>query len=158
MFFLRLRLANKMEEIASLELVARGVAMKEMKKGEMPEAFEKPLMASTNGSANMAASAAPAIRKPTAFLMTCALEGLPAFSASSSSSLSSSSSKVINDCLAFCKPQQFHSYVNSMGLCKLSLQLPPSKGYKMTISPHYGRTTSVQTMGRVLRKLLLWNI
>jgi len=61
-FFLRLLLAKMSEEMASLELVARGVAMKEMKKGEMPEALEKPPMASTKGSAKMAATAAPAIK------------------------------------------------------------------------------------------------
>jgi len=61
-FFLRFLLAKMREEIASLELVAKGVAMKEMKKGEIPEALEKPLMASTRGSAKTAATAAPAIK------------------------------------------------------------------------------------------------
>ena len=50
------------DEIASLELVAKGVAMNEIKKGEIPEALEKPPMASTKGSAKIAATAAPAIK------------------------------------------------------------------------------------------------
>lgn len=62
MFFLRFLLAKMREEIASLELVAKGVAMKEMKNGEIPEALEKPPIASTKGSAKMAATAAPAIK------------------------------------------------------------------------------------------------
>jgi len=47
---LRFFLAKMREEMISLELVARGVAMKKMKKGEILEALEKPPMASTKGS------------------------------------------------------------------------------------------------------------
>lgn len=96
MFFLRFFLAKMREEIASLEFVAKGVAMKEMKKGEIPDALEKPSIASTKGSAKMAASAAPAIRKQIAFVIVCFLEGAPPFPSSSSSSSSlASSSKVV---------------------------------------------------------------
>ncbi len=94
-FFLCLRLANKMEEMASLELVARGVAMNAMKKGETPEAFEKPPIASTKGSAKKAARAAPAIKYSTAVCMICAFVGGALFS-SSASSLSSSSCSSCN--------------------------------------------------------------
>lgn len=62
MFFLRFLLAKMRDEMASLELVASGVAMKEMKNGEMPDALEKPPMASTSGSAKMAATIAPATK------------------------------------------------------------------------------------------------
>lgn len=48
-----------MAETASLELVAKGKAMKEMKKDGIPVAAEKLLTVSTKGSANAAAMAAP---------------------------------------------------------------------------------------------------
>jgi hypothetical protein len=89
-FLLRLPLANNMDEMASLELVARGVAMNAMKKGGMPEAFEKPPIASTKGSEKMAAMAAPAIKYSTALVMICVLVGRGLLSLSPSSSSSSS--------------------------------------------------------------------
>lgn len=48
-----------MADTASLELVAKGKAMKEMKKDGIPVAAEKLLTVSTKGSANAAAMAAP---------------------------------------------------------------------------------------------------
>jgi len=53
------RLANMIAETASLELVAKGIAMNEMKNEGMLVAFEKPCTASTSGSANAAAIAVP---------------------------------------------------------------------------------------------------
>lgn len=54
-----LRDAKMMADTASLELVAKGKAMKEMKKDGIPVAAEKLLTVSTKGSANAAAMAAP---------------------------------------------------------------------------------------------------
>jgi hypothetical protein len=65
-FFL---LAKMMAETASLELVASGRAMNEMKKDGMCVALEKLWTVSTSGSANAAAMAAPRRRNPTAFAM-----------------------------------------------------------------------------------------
>ena len=65
-FFL---LAKMMAETASLELVASGRAMNEMKKDGMCVALEKLWTASTSGSANAAAMAAPRRRNPTALAM-----------------------------------------------------------------------------------------
>lgn len=53
------RLAKIMAETASLELVAKGIAMKEMKKDGILVALEKLCTASTSGSANAAAIAVP---------------------------------------------------------------------------------------------------
>jgi hypothetical protein len=53
------RLAKIIAETASLELVAKGIAMKEMKKEGIFVALEKLWTASTSGSANAAAIAVP---------------------------------------------------------------------------------------------------
>jgi hypothetical protein len=103
-FLLRLPLANNMDEMASLELVARGVAMNAMKKGGMPEAFEKPPIASTKGSEKMAAMAAPAIKYSTALVMICVLVGRGLLSLSPSSS-SSSSCEVDRRYLSVCSQE-----------------------------------------------------
>jgi hypothetical protein len=60
MVLFRFFLAKMREETASLELHARGVTIKEIKKGGIPEAFENAPIASTKGSAKMKATAAPA--------------------------------------------------------------------------------------------------
>lgn len=65
-FFL---LAKMMAETASLELVASGRAMNEMKKDGMWVALEKLWTVSTSGSANAAAIAAPRTRSATALVM-----------------------------------------------------------------------------------------
>ena len=98
MLRLRLRLANMREEIASLELVARGVTTKEMKKGEMPEVSENPLIAPTSGSAKKAATAPPAIKKRIACPMMRDTEGFCSLSSSSTSSTLSSNKATKSDC------------------------------------------------------------
>jgi len=72
-FFL---LANMIADTASAELVARGNAMKEMKKEGMLVAVEKLSTASTNGSAKAAAIAVPSSSNNTALI-----EGVGDFSA-----------------------------------------------------------------------------
>lgn len=63
-FFL---LANIIAETASLELVAKGRAIKEMKKVGIPVASEKLSTASTRGSANAPATIVPKTSSNTAF-------------------------------------------------------------------------------------------
>lgn len=69
-------------ETASLELVAKGKAMKEMKKDGIPVAAEKLLTVSTKGSANAAAMEAPNSSSKAALVMIHF--GFPACSPSSS--------------------------------------------------------------------------
>lgn len=64
-----LREAKMMAETASLELVAKGKAMKEMKKDGIPVAAEKLLTVSTKGSANAAAMEAPNSSSKAALVM-----------------------------------------------------------------------------------------
>lgn len=65
-FFL---LANIIADTASLELVAKGRAMNDMKKEGMLVALEKLSTASTRGSANAAAITAPSNNSSTAFMV-----------------------------------------------------------------------------------------
>lgn len=60
-------LANIIAETASLEFVAKGRAIKEMKKVGIPEAPEKLSTASTSGSANAPATIVPTTNNNTAF-------------------------------------------------------------------------------------------
>ena len=62
--------AKMIADTASLELVAKGMAMKEMKKEGMLVAAEKLSTASTRGSANTTAIPAPRRRRETAFRVT----------------------------------------------------------------------------------------
>lgn len=62
-------LANIIADTASLELVASGRAINEMKKEGMLVALEKLLTASTKGSANAAAMPAPSNNSSTALIV-----------------------------------------------------------------------------------------
>jgi hypothetical protein len=94
-FFL---LVKMIAETASLELVARGRAMKEIKDG-MCVALEKLWTASTSGSANAAAMAAPKSRNPTALAMHH-----PGFSTLSTASSAWPASSLCS-CLVLCTVQ-----------------------------------------------------
>lgn len=63
------RLANIIADTASLELVANGRAMNDMKKEGMLVALEKLSTASTRGSANAAAITVPTDNSSTAFIV-----------------------------------------------------------------------------------------
>jgi hypothetical protein len=95
-FFL---LVKMIAETASLELVARGRAMKEIKKDGMCVASEKLWTASTSGSANAAAMAAPKSRNPTALAMH-----QPGFSTLSTAWPASS----LCSCLVLCTVQVYN--------------------------------------------------
>ena len=62
------RLAKIIADTASLELVAKGSAMKEMKKAGILVASEKLSTTSTRGSANAAAITVPSSRRSTALM------------------------------------------------------------------------------------------
>lgn len=69
-------------ETASLELVAKGNAMNEMKKEGILVAVEKLPTASTRGSANAAAIIAPSNKNKTAFIVVLRGSSTPSSSSS----------------------------------------------------------------------------
>lgn len=89
-----LRFANAWAKITSLAQVGRGIAMKEMKKGEIPEAFERLSMESTRGYAMKAEITRPPISQQTDLQMMWVLDGALALSSSSLSVLSTSSKEI----------------------------------------------------------------
>lgn len=76
------REAKMIAETASLELVANGKKMNDMKKDGILVAVEKPSTASTKGSANKAATSVPSNSKSTAFIVVLRGSSIP-FSSSS---------------------------------------------------------------------------
>lgn len=76
------RLAKIIAETASLELVANGRAINEIKNAGMLVALEKLCTTSTKGSAKAAAMAVPSIKKSIALINTPLLSSTPSTTSS----------------------------------------------------------------------------